>query len=322
MRSSGKAIAHPNIAIAKYWGKKAVSGNIPAVPSLSVTLDGMTTTTEVVLDANAKADSLVLDGRDADADALARAVALLDRVRARAGRRVFARVVSANDFPTASGLASSASGFAALALAATHAYGLDLAAAEIASLARESSASAARSLFSGYATLDTNGVARQVAPADQLDLRVLVCVTTEEKKAVGSTSGMILTAKNSPFYASWLEAAPRIFDDVIAALRAKDFERLGAAAEASAFAMHGSALAAGIAYMNATSHAVIAESRVLRDEGTRAFVTMDAGPHVKVLVLEADRKSVAARMKSVPGVLRVIEARPGEGAALIDESAP
>lgn len=321
MSASGKAVAHPNIAIAKYWGKKAISGNIPAVPSLSVTLDGMTTTTEVVLDANAKGDSLVLDGQEGDAEALARAVALLDRVRARASRRVFARIVSANDFPTASGLASSASGFAALALAATHAYGLDLGAAEIASLARESSASAARSLFSGYAVLDTDGVTRQVAPADQLDLRVLVCVTTRQKKAVGSTSGMTITAKNSPYYASWLEVAPRIFEDVLAALRAKDFERLGIAAEASAFAMHGSALAAGVAYLNATSHAVIAEVRALRGEGILAFATMDAGPHVKVLVREDDRKRVAERMKNVTGVLRVIETRPGDGAVLVHENA-
>ncbi|MGH7327135.1 MAG: diphosphomevalonate decarboxylase, partial [Polyangiaceae bacterium] len=137
-RAVTRAVAHPNIAIAKYWGKKAVSGNIPAVPSLSVTLAGMTTTTDVELRANASRDSLALDGHEATGEALTRAAALLDRVRRRAGSKIFARVTSANDFPTASGLASSASGFAALALAATRAYGLEIDAAEVASLARES----------------------------------------------------------------------------------------------------------------------------------------------------------------------------------------
>ncbi len=319
--SSGRAIAHPNIAIAKYWGKKAISGNIPAVPSLSVTLAGMTTTTDVELDAAAKIDTLVLDGEDARGDALTRAVALVDRVRMRAGSNVRARITSTNDFPTASGLASSASGFAALALAATRAYGLDLDAADVASLARESSASAARSFFSGFAALDTDGVAHQVAPPDQLDLRVLVCVTSEGPKAVGSTSGMIVTAKNSPFHATWLAIAPRIFDDVEAAIRTKDFERLGVAAEASAFAMHGAALAAGVSYFTDATHAVIGEVRALRNEGMLVFVTMDAGPHVKVLVLESDRAKCAERMESVPGVLRVIQTRPGEGAKIVEETA-
>lgn len=315
-----RAVAHPNIALAKYWGKRAVPGNVPAVPSLSVTLAGMSTTTDVTFDDTLDADRLELNGAATEGRPLVRASELLDRVRAMAHISARAHVKSTNDFPTASGLASSASGFAALALAAARAAGLALPAERVAAIARESSASAARSLFAGYAELDTSGDARAVSPPDQLDLCVLVCVTSEREKKVASTSGMLETAKKSPYYGSWLEAAPRIFADAKSALLARDLAKLGAAAEASAFAMHASAMAAGIVYFNAATLAAIEEVRAIRSEGADAWVTMDAGPHVKVLVAEGDRASVLARMKCVPGVLRVLEARPGPGASATEAS--
>lgn len=314
-----RAVAHPNIALAKYWGKKPGAGNIPAVPSLSVTLEGMKTTTEVSFDETLTADEFILNGVEASADPLRRLLGLLDRVRALSGERRRARVTSNNDFPTASGLASSASGFAALALAATRAAGLDLDAAAVAGIARESSASAARSLFGGFAELDTNGVAGSVAPANQIDMRVLVCVTTDAQKSIGSTSGMNETAKNSPFYDAWVELAPRIYNDLREALLAKDFLLVGKFAEQSALAMHATAVAAGIIYFNGVTQTVLQDVRKMRDEGLAAFATIDAGPHVKVLVRAADAAAASARLANLPGVLRVMKTRPG-GAARVEAS--
>ncbi|MEO8878373.1 MAG: diphosphomevalonate decarboxylase [Polyangiaceae bacterium] len=312
-----RAVAHPNIALAKYWGKKPGAGNIPAVPSLSVTLEGMKTTTTVAFDDALSADHFILNGAEAVGDPLRRALGLLDRVRALSGERRRARVTSDNDFPTTSGLASSASGFAALALAATRAAGLDLDASAVAGIARESSASAARSLFGGFAELDTNGVANAVAPATQIDMRVLVCVTTDAQKAIGSTSGMNETAKISPFYEAWLDRAPRIYKDLREALLAKDFLILGKCAEQSALAMHATALAAGIIYFNGVTQTVLAEVRKMRDEGIMVFATIDAGPHVKVLVRGSDAANAAERLAGVVGVLRVLKTRPG-GAARVE----
>lgn len=317
-----RAVAHPNIALAKYWGKRPGAGNVPAVPSLSVTLAGMTTTTELTFDEALDADALTLNGEPARDDVLLRTVKLLDRVRALSGETRRANVVSRNDFPTASGLASSASGFAALALAATHAAGLVLTAEDVAAIARESSASAARSLFGGFAELDTDGHARAVAPASQLDLRVLVCVTTEAKKTIGSTAGMNETAKRSLFYDAWLESAPRLYAEVKAALLAKDFTRLGEGAETSALAMHGLAMAAGVVYFTPSTTSALTEVRRIRAGGTPAYATIDAGPHLKVLVRERDREAVVARMKQVPGVLRILETQPGEAARIETDQDP
>jgi diphosphomevalonate decarboxylase len=309
------AVAHPNIALAKYWGKRPGEGNVPAVPSLSVTLAGMTTRTEVTFDAALASDALVLNGEPAPAKALARATELLDRVRSSASLSAKARVVSTNDFPTASGLASSASGFAALALAAVRAAGLDWSVERVADLARRSSASAARSLFGGFAEL-VGADARQIAPETALDLRVLVAVTTEAAKATSSTDGMLHTQQTSPYYAAWLEDAPKAFAEMKAALLAGDFTRTGELAERSALAMHACAMAAGIVYVTGPTLAALAEVRAMRASGIAAFATMDAGPHLKCFVRTPDAASAKARLAAVPGVLRVLETRPGEGARI------
>lgn len=316
------AVAHPNIALSKYWGKRPGVGNVPAVPSLSVTLAGLSTTTSVTFDPRLTADSLELNAVEGFGTQLARAKELLDRVRAHSGNTTFARIVSRNDFPTASGLASSASGFAALALAAVRAGGLDWSAERVADLARQSSASAARSVFGGFVELDGEH-ARAVAPKSALGLRVLVCVTTEESKNVSSTDGMKRTADTSPYYGAWLESAPRIHASLREALLANDFtgpRGVGQLAESSALAMHASAMAAGVIYMSGATLAALAEVRAIRDGGIPAYATIDAGPHLKCLVQEADAAKVKERLAGVAGVLRIIEAVPGDGARIVDGS--
>jgi len=327
---TARAIAHPNIALAKYWGKREGEGNVPAVPSLSVTLSGMSTTTKVSFDDTLVDDELVLNGvpQESGARTKIRASQLLDRVRASASaatRTSRARIVSVNDFPTASGLASSASGFAALALAAVRAADLDWTAERVAELARRSSASAARSIFGGFVELDggasSEGAARAVAPPSALDLRVLVCVTTEEAKATSSTDGMKITQRESPYYAAWVADAPVVHRDLRAALLAGDFTRVGVFAERSALAMHACAMAAGIVYVTGATLAALAEVRAMRASGLEVYATIDAGPHVKCLVRTPDVAAARARLEAVPGVLRLIETAPGEGARITSRSA-
>ncbi len=324
--SRSTVVAHPNIALSKYWGKRDGGGNVPAVPSLSVTLEGMSTRTTVRFGEDLAADRFVLDGVEVRGEARDRVSQLLDRVRVAAGDERRADVVSRNDFPTASGLASSASGFAALALAAVRAAGLDWDAARVSDLARRSSASAARSLFGGFVELDPRRLTSDldvlgavcVAPSLHLDLAVLVCVTSEHAKALGSTGGMRVTAERSPYYRAWLDEAPQLHERLRSALLARDFEAMGYCAEASALAMHASAIAAGVVYWNAATVDALAAVRGLRAGGLAAFATVDAGPHVKVLTLASDAATVERTMRAVPGVLRVLRTRPGDGARVVE----
>ncbi|XXY50325.1 diphosphomevalonate decarboxylase [Sorangium sp. So ce269] len=330
--SRATAIAHPNIALAKYWGKRADGHNLPAVPSLSVTLAGMATTTEVAFDASLERDELHLGGAalSPDAEATRRVAGLLDRVRAASGRRERARVDSRNDFPTAAGLASSASAFAALALAASAAAGLPTAPALVSDLARRTSVSAARSAFGGFVELragrpgDEALAATPLAPEGHWPLAVVIAVTREGPKDVGSSDGMRHTATTSPYFPAWVDAAPPLFEAVRAAVLARDFEALGVAAEASALRMHASSIAAspGLLYWTGATVEVIAAVRRLRGQGTPAFFTIDAGPHVKVFTAPEARGAVEEALLAVPGVLRTISASPGGGAHLAPSPAP
>jgi len=327
MKRSARAVAHPNIALAKYWGKLEGPGNFPAVPSLSVTLAGMRTETTVRFDPALTEDRLLLQGEPATPAAAARMTKLLDRVREEAGFATRAEVISRNDFPTASGLASSASGFAALALASVRAAGLAWDLPTISDLARRSSASAARSIFGGFVTLPAGepGIdklpAEPFLPADHWDLVVVVAVATEQAKDVGSTEGMLRTSKTSPLYEGWLKGAPAIYERVRQALLRRDLEALGAAVEQSALAMHGTAMGADppVVYFRPVTLAALEAVRGLRRNGTLAYATMDAGPHVKVVTEASNLDVVAAAMKEVPGIERLIVARPGPGAEVLEE---
>jgi diphosphomevalonate decarboxylase len=316
-----RARARANIALAKYWGKNDVALNLPAVPSLSMTLDRLVTETTVRFDPALRADRFRLDGRDAGPRELRRVTEMLDRVRVAAGLDRAAFVTSENRFPTAAGLASSASGFAALAAAATAAAGLDWKPAALSRLARRSSASAGRSIFGGYVELpagrpgDDRCAARQIAPEDHWDLRLVVAVTVRGPKKVGSTEGMERSRKTSPLYDAWVAKAPGLCLTIRRALLAKDIEKLGQAMEQSTFAFHACAMtsAPGIVYFQPATLAALGTVHALRDAGVPVFATMDAGPHVKALCLARDAARVRRALARTEGVLDTLVARAGAG---------
>jgi diphosphomevalonate decarboxylase len=311
------AVAHANIALAKYWGKADDRENLPAVPSLSLTLDALRSRTTVSADATLAEDSVSLDGAPATGRARERVVRLLDEVRALTETKLPLRVESHNDFPTASGLASSASGFAALALGASHALGRPLPVETLSSLARRASASAARSLFGGFVALRLGArSAEPVLDGAAWPLSMVIAVTAMGPKDVSSTDGMRHTLATSPYYPTWVTSAPALFAEVERAVLARDLETLGAAVEQSALMMHASMLAArpALVYFSPATLRAMERVRALRREGTLAFYTMDAGPHVKVLCRSADAKSVAVALGSVEGVERVIVSEAGPAA--------
>ena len=320
---SATARACSNIALVKYWGKRDAALNLPAAGSLSLTLAGLVTETTVELSERLVADSLVLNSVSVDPR---RTTQFLDLIRKRAGITTRARVTSTNDFPTASGLASSASGYAALAVAAAAAAGLDLSPLDLSLLARRGSGSAARSIFGGLVRMhagdrDEDAYAEPLAwPLVDRVRMVIAVVGGGVPKAHGSTSAMDHTAATSPYYAAWRdEVVPRDLAAATAALVALDLAALGEVAEANALAMHASAIAArpAVLYWQPATIALLAEVRALRARGVVAWATIDAGPHVKVLTTADDARVVAAAVREVDGVTSVITSAAGAGATLV-----
>jgi diphosphomevalonate decarboxylase len=326
------ARAGTNIALVKYWGKRDADLNLPAAGSLSLTLADLGSETTVRFARNSAdgdgGDRVFFGGSVADARFTERVRSFIDLVRARAGLRLPATVVTNNTVPTAAGLASSAAGFAAMALAASRAAGLHLSPSELSQLARRGSGSAARSIFGGFAEMEaglaadgSDAVAHQLLDENAWDIRLCVAITAEGPKAIGSSAAMKLTARTSPYYANWVASVPTDLDEARTALHTHDLGRLGTVAERSAMRMHACAMGADpfILYWNPATLAAIATVKQLRAAAVQAYFTIDAGPHVKVLCATADAERTQAALASTPGVMRVLLLAPGPGAHIIKE---
>ena len=307
---TAESVAHSNIAVVKYWGKRDVALNLPAVSSLSLTLDRFTTTTRVTWGADQ--DQVRLNGEPEPDGFATRALAHLDRLDSDRPR---ARVDTHNDFPTAAGLASSASGFAALTLAALAASGRSMDLREASVLARQGSGSACRSLWGGWVRwdrgeradgADSHGV--PVADAGHWDVAMVVAVVSAQKKAVGSTAGMTRTAQTSPYYPAWVDTAEADVVEGEAAVRARDLERLGRVMESSTYKMHATMHTTDppILYWQPATVAVLHEVAALRARGIGAWATMDAGPNVKVLCARSDADAVRDALSPLVDRVRVL----------------
>lgn len=306
------AVAHANIALVKYWGKRDEARILPEAASLSVALDRLLTTTTVEL--GAAEDSLRIDGRHASAAELGRARAVLDA----AGIRERARIDSRNDFPTAAGLASSASGFAALAIAACAAAGQKRSTAELSALARLGSGSATRSVPGGWAVW-SDETAEQVAPPDHLPIRLVVAVCGETRKAVSSRDGMRASRETSPYHRAFIEQCGRDLQDALRLLSSRDLPALGMLAERNALRMHADALAADppLVYWAPATLACLQLVQRLREGGIGAWATIDAGPHVVVICAPEHAQAVEAAVRSTPGVRDALVCGPAGGARVM-----
>lgn len=322
----GKARAYTNIALIKYWGKKDDTLILPMNSSLSLTLDAFYTETSVAFTAELTADRFYLDDLLQDKQQTKKVSSFLDLIRKKYDVPFFAEINSHNFVPTAAGLASSASGLAALAGACSAALGLSLTPAELSRLARRGSGSACRSIFGGFSEWqkgdsDETSYAVQL-PSDswEEELAMLFVLVDDAQKDVSSRDGMKRTVETSVFYDGWLEA---VADDLVTAkqaIAAKDFIRLGETAESNALRMHATTLGATppFTYWSPDSLKAMNLVRACRLEGIPCYFTMDAGPNVKVLVQKKDTDRLLARFIEQFSSKQLILANAGPGIAIID----
>jgi diphosphomevalonate decarboxylase len=293
--SRGEAFAPANIALCKYWGKRNAELNLPVNSSLSVSLGKLGTRTIVKF---AKiSDRIFLNGRPAPKDFAARTSTFLDLFRPDGQ---FFEVRTKNSIPTAAGLASSASGFAALVKALDQLMGWGFNPRELSMLARLGSGSATRSMYDGFAVwhagVRADGMDSYAEPLsnDWNDLRIGILEVSKVRKKVGSTEGMNRTRETSELYNSWHSQAECDFDELRTAVATQDFPMLGKTAENNALAMHATMLSAWppLCYWTPKSLALMQKVWGARANGMDLYFTMDAGPNLKLLFLKKDQKAV------------------------------
>lgn len=321
--TTATAQASPNIAFIKYWGNRDSGLRLPVNGSISMNLGGLFSRTTVTFSASFQADTLRISNRFVTGPGLERVSSFLDLVRWSAGMNLHAEVVSDNNFPSGAGIASSAAAFAALALAASCAAGLDLSEAELSRLARRGSGSACRSIPGGFVEWLTGETAEDsyavsIAAPEHWNLVDCVAVVSTGHKKTGSTEGHAL-APTSPLQAARVADAPRRLDLCRRAIMERDFSAFASIVELDSDLMHAVMMTStpGLFYWQPASIRVMEAVREWRSHGARVCYTVDAGPNIHVICPHEQAGVIERRLRKLPGVQDVLVAAAGGPARIV-----
>lgn len=328
MKASSKA--NSNIALIKYWGKRDKKLILPQNSSVSMTLDSMGVHTTVEFDEKYDKDIVIINDQELpEGEGKKEVTDALDAIRERGKSQLKAKVLSKSNFPIGAGLASSAAGLAALALAGTKALGLDLDSRELSIMARRCSGSASRSVDGGFVQwirgeqedgLDSYG--KQLFPEDHWpEFRMVVAITSLAEKKIKSRAGMSKTVDNCPYYNCWLNTIDEDIEKVKDGLARKDFTLVGRTAEENCMKMHALMITTkpSIIYWNPATMRILHSVMEWRDDGLESYFTIDAGPQVKIICLEKDLKTIKEKLKGIEGIEDVVICKPGKGAELTED---
>ena len=311
------ALAGANVPIVKYWGWLDAQLHLPLNSSLSLTLDQANTLVTVEFSPHVAQDTVELEGQPTEGRPRERVIRHLDALRRLASSRDPARVVSRTSFPVATGLAASASLYAALTVAGLAALGLSFDARTVSTIARLGSGSAARSIYGGWVEWVAGGrhedsYAQELAPRTWWALWDVIAVVSEAPKAVPSTAGH-QAAPTSPCFAGRLARAHQHLALARTAVRTRDLGLLGRVAEAEALLLHAVAMTAEppVLYWQPATLAVLHWLWARRGEGLPVYFSLDAGPNVHVFTLPEHAPQVATELCRLPGVVRTLVCQPG-----------
>jgi diphosphomevalonate decarboxylase len=316
------ARANTNIALIKYWGKRDEKLFLPMNSSLSITVNNFYTITTVEVNEELTKDVLILNNNPVSITEQMKVSAFLDIIRHHADMKLYAKITTENHVPTAAGFASSASGYAALAAAATKAMRLSLTKEELSRIARQGSGSACRSIYGGFVEWEmgcsadgTDSIAHQILDEKAWQLSILSVVISSRSKQVSSRAGMKRTVETSPFYNGWLDTVTYDMEVAKQAIRNQNFVVLGEVMEENALKMHATMLGAKppVIYWESGTMEVIHCVNELRQDGIPAYFTIDAGPNVKVLCLPDQEEIVKESLLKFSSVQTVIPCYPGAG---------
>lgn len=298
-------VAHPNVALIKYWGKRDEIEKIPASPSLSITLGGLETRTSIT---EARADTVVIDGKTTVDQKI---LQWLGWIRSQYDIPTL-KIDSTNNFPTNCGFASSSSGFAAMAVGIDELCGLDLDRVSLARMTRFGSASGVRSLLGGFVAMnpDTGECAPvQLFPPEYWKLSVIAAVTSTEPKFTSSTSGMARTVATSPFFEKWVDSTNEDFERCEHAINSQNFDLLAEISEANCYRMHALMMSTDppLRYWRAGTMNAIETIEKLRHDRVPVFFTSDAGPQIKAICPSEVVSTVKRALENTDGVLFTLE---------------
>jgi len=318
------AVAPSNIAFIKYWGKKDDILRLPENGSVSMNLSNLITTTTVEFNSQYKNDVIIIN-KTQKSDEESRVIKQLDKIRTLAKLSDKAKVVSENNFPTATGLSSSASGFAALTVAGATAAGLNLSEKELSILARQGSGSACRSIPDGFVEWlkgDTNETSYAISlyPPEYWDIVDIVAVVSVERKEVSSTKGHTL-ATTSPFFEKRLEGNPEKIRLIKQYLKEKNFTAFGELVEKEALELHAVYMTShpSLLYLLPESLRLLHLVRKWRRDGLEVYFTLNTGQDVHIICRKKIVEKAVKKILECDNVQNIIVNYPAKGTRVIQK---
>ncbi len=315
--------APTNIAFIKYWGKKDEVLRVPENSSISMNLDKLFTITTVEFSPRFKKDSFQLKNEKTEVKEQQRVFKHLDQIRAKARITYKAKVMSVNNFPASTGLSSSASGMAALTVAAAAALKLKLSKKELSRLARLGSGSSCRSIPDGFVQWQAGNdhktsVAVSLYPPDYWEILDVVVIASQEKKDISSTVGHSL-AGSSPFLPVRLKMMPEKIKKLKMYLKQKDFSKFASLSEQEALNMHAVMITSNpsLLYWTPNTLTLMKQVQRWRQEGVNVYFTINTGQDIHLLTQKKDLNKLVSKLKNLKIVKKIIVNKPGRGARLI-----
>ena len=295
-RETGEAFAPTNIALCKYWGKRDAELNLPMTSSLSISLDQKGATTKLSLLHDKPHDVITLNGKEVALDKpfAKRITAYLDLFRPQKNWHL--QVDTTLTIPVSAGLASSASGFASLALALNDLFDWNCSKRNLSILARLGSGSATRSLWHGFvewnAGVQPDGMDSYGEPltVEWPEFCIGILMVSDREKKVSSREAMQRTMDSSMLYGNWPKKVATDLVILKQSLKVRNFSLLGGVAESNALAMHATMLSSWPPICYFLPETVQAMHKVweVRGKGLELYFTQDAGPNLKLMFLEKD----------------------------------
>jgi diphosphomevalonate decarboxylase len=304
----------PNIALIKYWGKRNIIKNLPAVDSISITLDNLWTEMNVMFSSDLSNDELFINEKKQNN--IFRVKNCIDSICGE--QRDYASIMSRCNFPISAGLASSSSSFSALVVAINSLMKKKWNTQLLANQAGSVSGSAARSILGGIVKLNNESekirITQLLSPNDW-PLRVVIAITDKKEKAISSSKAMKLSADTSPFYSSWVEDQNDDIKEANSFISKKDFEGLASISEHNCMKMHSIMWTTrpSIVYWNATTIDCMQAIRDLQRNGESVFFTIDAGPQIKAICLPENEEKIAKKLNEIKGVQSIMTSGLGSG---------
>lgn len=345
------AIAHPNIALIKYWGKRDELLKLPTVPSLSLTIDNLYTQATIEFSKELDEDNYVMNGKvvtggkqlerisqhlklirevangSCDKGIIARVIGKDNKKCSKDIAKLRAKVVIENNFPDA--LSNSSSNFTALTIAACKALDMRINNKEISMIARQGSGTACRSMFGGIVEW-TKGSKKDGSDsfASQIhdnkhwpELRAIMLILDPKEKKVKGSQGMKISKETSPFYEQWTKESEKDIKDIKAAIKQKDFSRFGKIMESNCLRMHSIMISSSpsLIYLKPETLVMVEKIKSLRENNLECYFTIDAGANIMLLCQEKDVEKIIESLDGMPFIHDFIICSQGEDAKLYDE---